>query len=259
LGVTNVQWMWCVNSDYAPYASYNWIVMAYPGDNYIDIVATDIYNNHEPLPIPWWKSFRWQSTESYYYLSKYFPQKPLFICEVGCRERYSSENVSSESKGAWYQRMDLELQSNFRKAKALVFFNANPDQNWFVNSDQAALQSLVDNVWFDDYYFKVPVQGVKENSKEYGKGLYVYPNPSTGAVTISYTSGTVKKNYKISIVNLEGKLVYTEDLPGNSDTFVKHLDLKDLARGIYYVVMKASKDKEQGSEEVKEMAKLILR
>lgn len=155
LGATKVKWMWCVNSDYYPYRSFNWIVPAYPGDNYVDIIATDIYNNHYPEALPWWRSFKWQTTETYYYLNKYFPNKPLYICEVGCRERKTQENPASESKGAWYERMDKELHSNFSKVRGLVFFNAAPDQNWFVNSSPSALQSLTTNVWRDNYYFGV--------------------------------------------------------------------------------------------------------
>lgn len=77
IGATKVKWMWCVNSDYAPYRYYNWIVNAYPGDNYVDIIASDIYNNHYPINLPWWKSFRIQATETHYYLTKYFSQKPF--------------------------------------------------------------------------------------------------------------------------------------------------------------------------------------
>jgi hypothetical protein len=155
-GATNVKWMWCINFDYYPYQPYNWIVPAYPGDDYVDIVASDIYNNHYPPALPWWRSFRSQATESYYYLTKYFSKKPLFIGEFGCRERFNSENNSSQSKGQWYEMMDKELQSNFHKVRALIFFNSAPDQNWFINSSPSALQSLTDNVWSDDYYFGIP-------------------------------------------------------------------------------------------------------
>lgn len=155
-GTYNVKWMWTVNSDYFPYKYFNWIVPAYPGNDYVDIVASDIYNNHYPPDLPWWRSFRWQTTESYYYLTKYFPQKPLLICEIGCRERFSTENQTSESKGEWFARMDKQLQTNYHQVRALLFFNAAPDQNWFVNSSPSALQSLTDNIWYDDYYFNVP-------------------------------------------------------------------------------------------------------
>jgi hypothetical protein len=257
-GATKVKWMWCVNSDYAPYESYNWVVNAYPGDTYVNFVATDIYNNHEPINLPWWKSFRWQATESYYYLTKYFPTKPLLICEVGCRERFSSENSASESKAAWYARMDKEMQSNFRKARALIFFNASHDQNWFVNTSPSALQSLVDNIWHDDYYFKVPLQSKFETGKEYGKGLYVYPNPSTGLVTINYTSNSLKMDYVVNIMNSEGKLIYKENVPVVTESFSKTVDVRSLPRGIYYVEMKARSTNAPEGEEIKEMAKLVL-
>jgi len=152
-GATKVKWMWCTNSDYFPYSYFNWIVSAYPGDNYVDIIATDIYNNHYPTNLPWWRSPRWQTTESYYYLTKYFPGKPLYICEVGCRERLTQENPASESKGAWYAKLDKELQSDYHKVRGLIFFNAQPDFNWLVNSSPSALQSLTENIWNDNYYF----------------------------------------------------------------------------------------------------------
>ncbi|MDP1747022.1 MAG: glycosyl hydrolase [Bacteroidota bacterium] len=153
-GVTNVKWMWCVNSDYFPFLSYNWFVPAYPGDNYVDIVATDIYNNIYPVDLPFWESFSFQAAESYYYLTKYFPQKPLFVCEFGCRERFNTENSFSQNKGAWFARMDKELQSNYHKVRALVFFNGVTEQNWVINSSATSLQSIKDNIWDDEYYFE---------------------------------------------------------------------------------------------------------
>ncbi|MDF2437916.1 MAG: hypothetical protein K0Q95_2292 [Bacteroidota bacterium] len=153
-GATKVKWMWCINADYFPRRAFNWLPPAYPGNSYVDIVATDVYNNHYPIDLPWWRSFRWQIAESYYYLTKYFPSKPLFICELGCRERFSSEDVSSETKGAWFARMDKELQSEFRKVRGLLFFDAHADQNWLLNSSSNSIQSVTNNIWNDTYYFK---------------------------------------------------------------------------------------------------------
>jgi hypothetical protein len=209
-GATKVKWMWCVNSDYYPYKHFNWVVPAYPGNSYVDIIATDIYNNHYPTALPWWRSFRWQTTESYYYLTKYFPTKPLYICEVGCRERFSSEDPSSESKGAWYARMDKELQSEFRKVRALIFFNSAPDQNWFINSSASALQSLTDNIWNDNYYFKTTstppsgCSGTGTISREVWNGVsgtsitaipFSSPPSSTGTLNIFQAPENVADNY----------------------------------------------------------------
>jgi hypothetical protein len=153
-GATKVKWMWCINANYAPYKSYNWSVKAYPGNNYVDIVATDVYNAHFPVDLPWWFSFRYKAAESYYYLVKYFPSKPLFICEEGCRERYSSESASSQTKAQWIPKMDKELQSNFHKTRALISFSAYNVYDWRINSSTSAQNSYRDNIWYDGYYFK---------------------------------------------------------------------------------------------------------
>lgn len=249
-GAHNVKWMWCVNSDYAPYAFYNWIVPAYPGDNYVDIVATDIYNNHFPENFPWWKSFRIQAAESYYYLVKHFSHKPLYICEVGCRERFSSENTQSESKGAWYARMDKELQSNFQGTRALIFFNAAPDQNWFVNSSPYALQSLTENIWRDDYYFEIPTS--LSSSGQSPDDLFVYPNPTNGAVTIRYSGALLTKACVIRVTNALGEVVYEEQIGQTGGIYLKSINFSAHPKGIYFVELLAG-----GKQSERETKKLI--
>lgn len=252
-GATKVKWMWCCNSDYSPYAPFNWLVSAYPGDNYIDIVATDIYNNHYPQDVPWWTSFRWKATESYYYLTKYMPQKQLFICELGCRERLSTESATLQTKGEWYARMDKELQSNFHKTRGLIFFNAVATQNWLVNSSPSALQSLTDNIWNDNYYFKQSAT-VAVEEHEYGSGLYVYPNPTNGLITLSYNSTRPKELFSIAIYNATGKTIYTESLNKTTDSFTKQIDLGLLPKGIYLVEIEVSASKNnKGSKEIRKL------
>jgi hypothetical protein len=256
-GVTNVLWMWCTNSDYAPVRSYNWVVAAYPGDSYVNIVATDIYNNHSPIDLPWWKSFKWQATESYYYLSKYIPNKPLFICELGCRERKDTENAGSETKANWFARMDKELQSNFHNARALIFFNAFHEQNWPINTSQASIQSLTDNIWNDDYYFKIQSTSVKENH-QYGEGLYIYPNPFTGLVNIYYTSKSLIEEFTIDITDESGKRVYAGSFENKAIYFQRTIDLSDHPKGIYYARIEATIPDGANKVYISESAKLIL-
>jgi hypothetical protein len=238
-GANKVKWMWCVNSDYAPYDYYNWFVKAYPGDTHVNIIASDIYNNHFPVNLPWWRSFRWQMTESYYYLSKYFPNKPLYVCEVGCRERFDTENTQSESKGAWYARMDKEIQSNYHKTRALIFFNAAPDQNWMVNSSPFALQSLTDNIWNDDYYFRKMAAPVAAQQEELTNDFYVYPNPTDGEIAVGYVSGTQRDNFKIRVVNAQGKVMYYQAYNENSPSFSVHIDMSTWPTGVYQIQLTA--------------------
>lgn len=249
-GANKVKWMWCLNSDCAPYAYYNFVPPAYPGDSYVDIVATDIYNNHYPVNLPYWKSFRMQCAESYYYLTKYFPQKPLYICEVGCRERFSWENPASQSKGDWYERMDKEMQSNFHKAQALIFFNAAPDQNWTVNSSPGALQSLIDNVWNDDYYFS-NFNSIAMRSNETDE-LHVFPNPTTGTVTLKYRSASMKDLYRIRIHNAIGQVIYTEEIKGGAGIF-KQIDFNPYPKGVYFVELISNTDPDKGLHKTKKL------
>lgn len=234
--VNNVLWMWCPNSDYAPYEHWNWIVSAYPGDSYVDIVATDIYNGHYPTTLPWWRPFKWVATESYYYLTKYFPTKPFFICELGCRERVSTEPATSQTKADWFARMDKELQSNFRKTRALIFFNVaeGTTQDWSVNSTAACLESLKNNVWMDDYYFMVPKPTTPTTLEEAidGEEILVYPNPAGTFFYIVLPKGS-ENTRRITIYNTMGQIVS----PGRASTFENGqlVDVSDLEEGIYFV------------------------
>jgi hypothetical protein len=113
-----------------------------------------VYNNHYPEDQPWWQSFRAKTSESYYYITKYFPEKPIFICEFGCRERHANEPPASQSKAEWIAYMDKELQSNFHLVRALISFSENKTSDWRINSSAKALNSYNSNIWNDEYYFK---------------------------------------------------------------------------------------------------------
>lgn len=247
-GVNNVKWMWCLNSDYAPYAAYNFAIMAYPGDNYVDIVANDIYNNHFPVQRPWWRSFRWQMTESYYYLQKYIPNKPLFVCEVGCRERFTDENANSESKGEWYQRMDKELQSNFRKARALIFFNANPDQNWLVNSSSNALESIQQNIWSDDYYFKTTAKPVAGKAEEASREGFVFPNPFETTLYWGVLADDKLKKASIQIYNSLGMLLYQKSATTENKSYTDQVVTSYWSPGFYFLKITSQQANENDTD-----------
>lgn len=252
-GAYNVKWFWCPNNSFAPNEAYNFIVNAYPGDNYVDIVGTDVYNAHYPVEVPWWRSFRWQTAEVYYYLTKYFPSKPFFVAEQGVRERLATEDPTSQTKAQWYAAMDKELQSNFRKTRALIFFNSNGTQTWAVNTSTAAIQSLTTNFWYDSYYFPQQlVTAVEKN--EYGNGLYVYPNPTTGQVTFSYNSSEPKDEFFLTVYNSSGAIILTESIKGSTSNFSKISDMSHLSKGLYLVELQIIKNGQTRTEQ----RKLIL-
>jgi beta-mannanase len=222
-GAGKVKWMWCPNNSITPQASWNWVVSAYPGNSYVDIVATDVYNAHYPASLPWWRSFRWQTAEIYYYLTKYFPTKPFFLCELASRERESSEPQASQTKAGWFAMMDKDLQSYFRKTRALIFFNETKGQTWSITSSNASLNSLATNVWADDYYFfpNLPSalrQDFKENQS-------VHPNPTQGEVVFVGPNAV-----EAQIFDLSGKHVLSATVEPRGS-----IDLTGLNPGIYFL------------------------
>lgn len=232
-GANKVLWMWCVNADPKPYLAYNWIVGAYPGDNYVNIVATDVYN-HPDLGVPQWRSFRYTYAESYYYLTKYFPHKPLYICEVASRERYNGENLTSQSKADWICQMDKELQTYFNKTKALIFFSAVKEHDWRLNSSLSTQVASKNCIWQDNYYFKDPVSINPEHDPS---SFIAYPNPFSENITIVLPEHRqIQTNNKVNFYDLLGKKVssYSVDAKTNIG--------KDLPSGVYLVELENSPD-----------------
>lgn len=203
-GTTNVKWIWSPNSAPSPDAAYNWLVNAYPGDSYVDIVATSIYNH--PLPgVPPWRSFRSVLAESYYYLTNYFPTKPFFICEAACRERYGTELSGSQTKAEWICRMDKDLQSYFSKTRALIFLSTNKEHDWRINSSFAAQEALRTCLWEDAYYTEQPLTVSDLQNPDPYK---IYPNPFTNEINIAIEAlqGS-KTNFKGKVYDIMGKEV----------------------------------------------------
>lgn len=229
-GATKVQWMWCVNAEPKPYRVYNWIVPAYPGDNYVDIVAVDVYN-HPDLNIPFWKSFRYTLAESYYYLTKYFPHKPFYICEVACRERYPSQDLTSQGKAEWLCEMDKELQSYFDKTRALIFFSIIKEHDWRINSSAAAQNAVGTCIWNDAYYFTNSVHVDEESNPMFN----IYPNPFIKEISVAMEVSEVISGYEIRIFNVTGQQVLSATGNGPLERITTG---NELVPGLYLVELK---------------------
>ncbi|MCE3277860.1 MAG: glycoside hydrolase family 26 [Bacteroidetes bacterium] len=207
LGVDNVLWMWSPNSSPSPNVSYNWFVDAYPGDAYVDIVATSIYN-HPLTGTPPWRSFRSLLSENYYYMRKYFPSKQFFIAEAACRERYGNEMSSSQTKAEWICQMSKDLKSYFNATKALVFFNADKEHDWRINSSAPALNALSNCVWNDPYFNNALTEVIEK--KENGS-FEIYPNPFIEEITVSVLSEKMlQEDYYLNVINIHGHKVYNK-------------------------------------------------
>lgn len=246
-GANKVKWMWCTNGDYFPRRFFNWIVTAYPGDNYVDIVASDIYNNHTPLPTPSWKSFRSKAAETYYYLTKYFPNKPMFICELGCRERFDYENSGSQTKSQWLTVMDKEMQTNFSKVRALLFFSEKVIWDWRVNSSTEVTNTIANTIWNDDYYFKGLGQGISSVSEIEDNNSFTlnsYPSPSRGNLVVKLKIEKPHSELSLEILNVMGQKVYGTNRILNQEEFSETIDTRFLSPGTYFVKVIVNKETE---------------
>jgi hypothetical protein len=242
-GATNVSWMWCLNADTKPWLRYNWVVAAYPGDDYVDIVATDIYN-HPNTGMPAWKSFRFTMAESYYYLRKYFPHKPLYVCEVGCRERYSGENTASQTKAEWLCMMDKDLQSFFCKTRALIFFSVLKEHDWRLNSSEPAKAAFQSCFWEVLYYGGAVGSG--EILPESNTYVTAFPNPFSGEINLKLCGKSTNATCSLNVFDVSGKRIYS----------VSNLELRgsfafgsELGAGIYII--------EIFSDEIRQKLKVV--
>ena len=161
--VTNVKFIWCPNSMSSPQANWNFIMKAYPGDNYVDYVALDVYNGAGEKGTPIWRSFRKEAIENYFQMTEYLAHKPLLICETSSRERKDNEKGDLQDKAGWISQMSEALQTDLSKIRLVTWFNEY--DAFKVNSSVGSQKAFLKHIWMNDYF--------KSKSKQ-----FFYPNRS---------------------------------------------------------------------------------
>lgn len=126
-GATNVVWIW------SPHVAYEYWDLYYPGDTYVDWVATGVLNFG---PIAQWS--RWWSFDEIFG-SKYQKLasfgKPVMVAELG------SLAVGGD-RAAWYASALRDLPRRYPAVKSVVFFNTEGDRtvtyqsvDWTITGD----------------------------------------------------------------------------------------------------------------------------
>lgn len=142
-GASNAQFVWCPTANgFRPNGGR--ASQFYPGDQYVDVVASDGYN--------WapgrgsWRSFKEVFANFYDWAMKNTPNKPLLIGETGVQEWQPGQ------KAQWLQGMAETLRDDYTHIKAVVYFNSAPKYPWWIDSSQSSLnawRSVVNNEYFD--------------------------------------------------------------------------------------------------------------
>ena len=125
-GATNITWGWAVNQEPNPDTAANDIANYYPGDAYVDIVGVDGFNFDSP-----WQTFDTVFARMLGRLQAY--HKPIYV--------FSIASAEGPGKAAWITDA-LAVQMQKYGIKAWVWFNANKEKNWLVNSDPASLAAF---------------------------------------------------------------------------------------------------------------------
>lgn len=127
----NVDWVWCPYALRPSSAADDWRTY-WPGDRYVDWVGMDGYN--------WGTSRAWSSWQSFAEIfgrlhADYRHRKPLMICEVASAEL-------GGDKAAWIRDMHAALNGRFADVRALVWFDADKETDWRVDSSPASLAAF---------------------------------------------------------------------------------------------------------------------
>jgi beta-mannanase len=151
--VENVKFIWCPNSTSIPQEKWNLIAEAYPGDEYVDFTAMDIYNGAGQSET--WQSFIKEGIATYYLLNKNFNDKPILICETASREKLKNEKGNGQTKSEWIEQMAQVLQFEMKNVKLLCWFNETDP--FKIESSKASKESFYKNI-IENPYFKEGVE-----------------------------------------------------------------------------------------------------
>lgn len=122
---SNVKFGWAVNNDSVPDTQANAITAYYPGAAYVDYVGIDGFNFGNP-----WQS--WQSTFSSAINTVKQYNKPIYI--------FSTASCQGNQKAQWITEMGAGIKQG--NIAGWVWFNANKECDWRVNSDANSLSAF---------------------------------------------------------------------------------------------------------------------
>lgn len=159
-GAHNVKFVWCPNSISTPQESWNYIVNAYPGNEYVDFIGVDIFNGAGQKGIPQWRSFRHEVSDFYGLVTEKFSQKPLIICETSSRERLPQEKGYYTDKSDWIRAMIETLKTDMSKFRLLVWFNETPP--FRIESSTESFGTFFKYFLLDSYFQAKPEQLIKK-------------------------------------------------------------------------------------------------
>ena len=130
VGARNVRFVWTPITNHWHSTPYSQV---FPGNAYVDVVGVDGYNWGSVKPYLGWQTFS-QVFEPSIKAIRRLSSRPLWIAEVGCTEQ-------GGDKAAWVADM-LRRVAWDRRISALVWFNADKETDWRINSSPQVMSAF---------------------------------------------------------------------------------------------------------------------
>ena len=140
-GVTNVRWVWCPNASAFDDGEAQ---QFYPGPEYVDWLCADGYNWAPGRDGDRWETFGEIFGSFYLWASK--QHKPIMVGEYGAQEDTEGR------KADWIRDVANSVKSTFPLIRALVYFNADQDYDWRIDTTTAsyeAFREMANDPWFN--------------------------------------------------------------------------------------------------------------
>jgi hypothetical protein len=140
-GARNIKWVFNPTADTYPQTTR--VEKIWPGARYVDVLGLDGYNWGRDDGYGTWKSFRSIFTKQYRRLTRLDRKAPVWICEFGSKEPLVHDGAPADpthSKGEWLR--GALRAGGLKKVRALVYFQADKERDWRVNSSAESLAAF---------------------------------------------------------------------------------------------------------------------
>lgn len=115
----------------------------------------------------------------------------------------------------------------------------DPDSNilFVVPEDVSSVHFQIEALVKEDY-IEVSSERVLGLTDEAGKRMLVYPNPTEGEVEIAYEVAESLEYIQLSVFDLSGSLLFTQELDGSPGTHKTSFDLSGYHSGLYLLIFR---------------------
>lgn len=143
-GATNVQWVWCPNTYWDSASRFE---AYFPGDQYVDWLGLDGYNNTS-----WGFTYWAQLFGPSYTAITALSSKPLMIVETASAEATAEQTAAGHSKARWISDAYGSAIPSMPRIKAVVWFNESKagvetnGHDWRIESSAAAQSAFAQAV-----------------------------------------------------------------------------------------------------------------